>query len=267
MAADVSADADARTELFTSLRFVTRLANLTVSHPLTLAFVCSPPHIWLVAIRHRLFSAHRSVLHCSTTVCGLSDSPDHRARIAARVALYWMTSRLSCSFRRTYVPSFSTGLTGTVLDACPNNSYMSRLHTCASGRRDLLRLRGPLLSTWPSSLLVMTLNSSGYEISTGPDRGASSLTCSQWERAVAEGATRSTDSAYMPPTTSKSVAKNPRKHWLSLGSSEGTRSTRRMRAADTASAYARWRPSAIREYAGELGGYACPNPGRSRSSG
>jgi hypothetical protein len=54
MAADISADAGARTELSTSLQSVTLFANLTVLHSPTLAIVYSPLYIYLVAIRHRL---------------------------------------------------------------------------------------------------------------------------------------------------------------------------------------------------------------------
>jgi hypothetical protein len=90
-----------------------------------------------------LFCAHGSLVHCSTTICRLSDPPDHGLRIAARAALYWLTPCRFSSvllFLETYVPSLSVDHTGTVLNACSNNPYVSRIHARASEQHNLMRL-------------------------------------------------------------------------------------------------------------------------------
>jgi hypothetical protein len=57
------------------------------------------------------------------------------------------------------VPSLSVDYTGIVLDACSNNSYVSRLHARASGQRDFCAF-APSSSMWLSTLLVSTASRS-----------------------------------------------------------------------------------------------------------
>jgi hypothetical protein len=118
VAADIITDGGTRPELSTSLQSVTSFANLTLSHYLTLAIVyCS------LKQRTHGFGLIAAPLFAGGTIRRINGPNRSACRVLLDDAVF--SSRLSCSLRRTHVPSLSVDYTRAVLDACSNDSYVS----------------------------------------------------------------------------------------------------------------------------------------------